>query len=80
MEQFVDLPNVDSNIFSRTLAKSIVCCLLPKCVRQLPGEEPQGFRLGQESYIYQSSNNANCTPIQERFKWMNDSTDIEILN
>ena len=80
IEQFVDLHNVDSNIFSRPLTKRVVFCLLPKCVRKLPGGGPKGFTLGQESSICQSSNNANCTQIQERVKWMNDFIVIEILN
>ena len=48
--------------------------------RSLPGGGPQGCPLGQTSYSSQSNNNADFVPIDDRFKWVDDLTMLEIIN
>ena len=49
-------------------------------VRKLPGGGPQGCRMGQESYCSQTNNNADCVSPDNRFKWIDDLSLIEIIN
>ena len=48
--------------------------------KSLPGGGPQGVPLGQYSYISQSNTNASFVPQQDRFKWIDDLTTLEVIN
>ena len=49
-------------------------------VRLLNGGGPQGTFLGILEYLSQSNGNANCVPPENRFKFIDDLTALEILN
>ena len=48
--------------------------------RKLKGGGPQGATLGLLEYIAQSTNNADCVDIQDRFKFLDDLTTLEVVN
>ena len=49
-------------------------------VRPLPGGAPQGCPMGQESYNSQTSQNADFVDPQDRYKWIDDLSLLEIIN
>ena len=49
-------------------------------VRMLPGGGPQGWRMGELSYLSQTNNNADCVPPSDRYKWVDDLSILEIIN
>ena len=48
--------------------------------RSLPGGGLQGCPLGQNSYISQSNTNSAWVPQEDRFKWIDDLTILEVIN
>ena len=48
--------------------------------RTLPGGGPQGCPLGQNSYISQSNSNSSFVPENDRFKWIDDLTVLEVIS
>ena len=48
--------------------------------RDLPGGGPQGCPLGEKSYLSQSNNNTTFIPTNEKYKWIDDLSMIEIIN
>ena len=48
--------------------------------RNINGGGPQGATLGILEYLSQSNDNADCVPLQDRFKFIDDLTVLEILN
>ena len=48
-------------------------------VKSLKGGGPQGSTKGVLSYMSQSNNNADCVPVNERFKYFDDLTTLEIV-
>ena len=48
--------------------------------KKLPGGGPQGVPLGQYSYISQSNSNSSFVPEENRFKWIDDLTILEVIN
>ena len=48
--------------------------------RSLPGSSPQGSNFGILEYLSQSNDNASTVPIQDKFKWMDDLSILEIIN
>ena len=48
--------------------------------RYLPGSGPQGSTFGVLEYLSQSNDNANNVPPEDRFKFMDDLTILEIVN
>ena len=49
-------------------------------VRYLPGSGPQGSTFGVLEYLSQSNDNADNVPPEDRFKFMDDLTILEIIN
>ena len=49
-------------------------------VRMLPGGGPMGSTFGIIGYLSQSNDNANCVPEEDRFKYMDDLTFLEIIS
>ena len=49
-------------------------------VKQLNGSGPQGSTIGLLEYLAQSNNNADCVDVEERFKWIDDLSILEIVN
>lgn len=49
-------------------------------IRNMPGGGPQGGTMGIWSYLSQSNNNADCVPQEDRFKFVDDLTFLEIIN
>ena len=49
-------------------------------VRYLPGSGPQGSTFGVLEYLSQSNDNADNIPQEDRFKFMDDLTILEIIN
>ena len=47
---------------------------------RINGGGPQGGTLGILEYLSQSNNNADCVDVQDRFKFIDDLTIIEIIN
>ena len=48
--------------------------------RNLHGGGPQGGTLGILEYLFQSNNSADCVESQDRFKFVDDLTFLEIVN
>ena len=48
--------------------------------RKINGGGPAGGTLGILEYLSQSNNNADCVSIEDRFKFMDDLTALEIVN
>ena len=48
--------------------------------RQIKGGGPQGATLGILEYLAQSNNSADCVSDQDRFKFVDDLTVLEIIN
>ena len=48
--------------------------------RKINGGEPQGATLGILEYLSQSNNNADCVNEEDRFKFIDDLTVLEIVN
>ena len=49
-------------------------------LRHLPGGGPQGCPLGQDSYSSITNDNSTHIPLEDRFKWIDDLTILEIFN
>ena len=49
-------------------------------VRYLPGSGPQGSTFGVLEYLSQSNDNADNVPPEDRFKFMDDLTILEIIH
>ena len=48
--------------------------------KRLKGGGPQGSTKGVLSYMSQSNNNADTVPLEDRFKYFDDLTVVEIVN
>ena len=48
--------------------------------KNLPGGGPQGATLGFLEYLSQSNDSANIVPVEDRFKFVDDLTALEIVN
>ena len=48
--------------------------------RKINGGGPQGATLGILKYLSQSNNNADCVSQEDRFKFIDDLTVLEIVN
>ena len=48
--------------------------------RKINGGGPQGATLGILEYLSQSNNNADCVKLEDRFKFIDDLTILEIVN
>ena len=48
--------------------------------RKLPGGVAMGATLGNHEFSSQTNNNADCVPQEDRFKWVDDLTILEIIN
>ena len=48
--------------------------------KRMKGGGPQGSTKGVLSYMSMSNNNADCVPEEERFKYFDDATVLEIVN
>ena len=48
--------------------------------RTINGGGPQGATLGILEYLSQSNNNADCVSQEDRFKFVDDLTILEIIN
>ena len=48
--------------------------------RHQPGSGAQGVTLGNWEFISQTNNNADCVPIEDRFKYIDDLSILEIIN
>ena len=46
----------------------------------MPGGGPAGATLGLLEYLSQSNNNADCVDPEDRFKFVDDLTTLEIVN
>ena len=49
-------------------------------VRDLNGGGPQGSTFGLWEYLSQSNDNAECVDVEDRFKFVDDLTVLEIIN
>ena len=48
--------------------------------RKQPGSGAQGATLGNHEFISQTNDNANCVPVEDRFKYVDDLTTLETIN
>ena len=48
--------------------------------RDLPGSGAQKSVLGNWEYLSQTNNNANHIPVEDKWKWVDDLTTLEIIN
>ena len=48
--------------------------------RKLPGGGAMGASLGNWEYLSQSNDSADCVPIEDRFKFIDDLSTLEIIN
>ena len=48
--------------------------------RKLPGGGAMGASLGNWEFLSQTNDNANCVPEEDRFKFVDDLTTLEIIN
>ena len=48
--------------------------------RKQPGSGAQGATLGNHEFLSQTNDNANCVPEEDRFKYVDDLTTLEIIN
>ena len=49
-------------------------------LRYLPGSGPQGSTFGVLEYLSQSNDNSENVPVDDKFKFMEDLTLLEIIN
>ena len=49
-------------------------------IRDMPGGGPQGCSLGQLLYLSQSNESGNCVPDDDRFKFIDDLSLLDIIN
>ena len=49
-------------------------------IKNLNGGGPQGATLGFLEYLSQSNDSANCVPPEDRFKFVDDLSALEIVN
>ena len=49
-------------------------------VRKLPGGGAMGATLGIWEFLSQTNNSADCVPMEDRFKFVDDLTVLEIIN
>ena len=49
-------------------------------IRNMPGGGPQGCHLGQLQYLSQSNDSGNTVPDEDRFKFIDDLSLLEIIN
>ena len=50
------------------------------CSQKIKVGGPQGATLGILEYLAQSNNSADCVPLEDRFKFVDDLTILEIVN
>ena len=48
--------------------------------RPLPGSGAQGSVLGHIEYLSQTNNNADHIPTEDKWKWVDDLTSVEVIN
>ena len=48
--------------------------------KRLKGGGPQGSTKGVLSYMSQSNNNTDCVPEDDRYKYFDDATVLEVVN
>ena len=48
--------------------------------RKLPGGGAMGANLGNWEFLSQTNSNADCVPVEDRFKFVDDLSTIEIIN
>ena len=48
--------------------------------RKLPGGGAMGASLGNWEFLSQTNDNADCVPLDDRFKFVDDLTTLEIIN
>ena len=48
--------------------------------RKLPGGGAMGANLGNWEFLSQTNNNADCVPLEDRFKFVDDLTTLEVIN
>ena len=48
--------------------------------RKLPGGGAMGASLGNWEFLSQTNDNADCEPLDDRFKFVDDLTTLEIIN
>ena len=48
--------------------------------RKLPGCGAMGTSLGNWEFLSQTKNNADCVPIEDRFKFVDDLSTLEVIN
>ena len=53
---------------------------LLSAIRELPGGGPQGCLLGQLMYSSQSNDSGSCVPDEDRFKFVDDLSLLELIN
>ena len=49
-------------------------------IRKLPGGGAMGASLGNWEYQSQTNDNANCVPEEDRFKFVDDLSTLEVIN
>ena len=48
--------------------------------RKLPGGGAMGANLGNWEFLSQTNDNAECVPVEDRFKFVDDLSTIEVIN
>ena len=48
--------------------------------RNQPGSEAQGASLGNQEFIIQTNHSSDSVPIEDRFKYVDDLTTLEIIS
>ena len=48
--------------------------------RKCPGDGATGASLGNWEFLSQTNNNADCVPVEDRFKFVDDLSTLEIIN
>ena len=48
--------------------------------RKLPGGGAMGANLGNWEFLSQTNSNADCVPLEDRFKFVDDLTTLEVIN
>ena len=48
--------------------------------RKLPGGGAMGANLGNWEFLSQTNNNADCVPEEDRFKFVDNLSTIEVIN
>ena len=49
-------------------------------IKKLPASAPQGSTLGILVYLSVSNNNTDNVPVEDRFKYVDDASTIEVIN